>query len=157
MRRAARGEATAFFERALTYEGDECLDWPFARNKAGYAVHHDGERTRIASSLVCERVNGPPPFEGAQAAHSCGRGMKGCIAPRHLSWKTCRENEADKVRHGTSNRGERCGTVKLTEEQVRSIREDTRLQRVIAEEYGLVQQTVSDIKRRKNWRWLPEA
>lgn len=36
----------------------------------------------------------------------------------NIRWGTRAENMADKVRHGTSNRGMRCGTSKLTDEQV---------------------------------------
>lgn len=39
-----------------------------------------------------------------------------------LAFGTAKENEADKITHGTSNRGERHGLAKLTEEQVREIR-----------------------------------
>ncbi len=41
---------------------------------------------------------------------------------------------------------------KLTEEQVRAIRADTRVQKVIAWGYGISQVTVSHIKTRRLWR-----
>jgi hypothetical protein len=69
----------------------------------------------------------------------------------NLRWDTPKNNHADKVRHGTTNRGERCGTAKLTLEQVRAIRQDDRLQRIIAAEYGVKDNTISRIKSFKRW------
>jgi hypothetical protein len=61
------------------------------------------------------------------------------------------ENQRQRVLDGTDNRGEQHGNSKLTEEQVRAIRIDTRTQRVIAEEYGVGQSLISDVKTRKKW------
>lgn len=51
----------------------------------------------------------------------------------------------------------RSGIVKLTPDQVLAIRKDTRVQRVIAEEYGIEQTNVSAIKLRKSWRHLEDS
>jgi hypothetical protein len=69
----------------------------------------------------------------------------------NLRWDTSKNNHADKVRHGTTNRGERCGTAKLTQSQVDEIRQDNRLQRLIAADYGVHQNTISRIKNGKRW------
>ena len=47
---------------------------------------------------------------------------------------------------------ERCGTAKLTLEQVNAIRKDDRLQRIIAEEYGVKQSLISRIKNGIRWQ-----
>ena len=69
----------------------------------------------------------------------------------NLRWDTPKANHADKLKHGTSNTGERCNWAKLTKEQVIAIRNDDRLQRVIAEEYGVRQNTISRIKNGTRW------
>jgi DNA-binding MarR family transcriptional regulator len=78
-----------------------------------------------------------------------------------LSWLTKAENEADKIQHGRSNRGERSSKAKLSRDQVRLIRKayDDKSQSTsdIGAEFGINQSTVSAIGQRLKWRWLPEA
>src|SRR5690606_37580667 len=103
-----KGEVQAFFhEKVLPYRGKDCLIWPFSRTGAGYGKLRYGDRTVSASRLACELVHGSPPHPSYQAAHSCGRGKQGCVAPSHLSWKRRRDNEFDKIAHGTAPRGSR--------------------------------------------------
>jgi hypothetical protein len=106
---------------------------------------------------MCELVNGHPPFERAEAAHACGNGKRGCVSPRHLRWATPKENNWDRVDHGTDNRGERCGTHKLKEPEVFEI--DRLLSsgsshQDLADLYGVHRCTITDIAKGKNWGWL---
>lgn len=48
-------------------------------------------------------------------------------------------------------RGARAGGAKLTEKDISKIREDARLLRVIAAEYGVTAQAICLIKKRRNW------
>ena len=62
------------------------------------------------------------------------------------------------MKHGTVVRGERQGSAKLTEAQVRAIKFG-RLpgsQREIAENFGITKSTVSNIRNRRSWGWLTE-
>ena len=149
--------ARDFYERTvLSYEGDECLFWPYARTAAGYGqigMHHHVE---YVHRLVCEHINGAAPTPRHHAAHSCGNGHLGCVNPRHLSWKTPSENADDKLAHGTAQRGERHGQAKLNEDQVRNIRElkGTASQAKLAEKFGVSPTTIGQIHSRKVWGWL---
>ena len=49
-------------------------------------------------------------------------------------------------------RGEQCGNSRLTEDQVRAIRADTRTYRAIAADYAIVPSAIHQIKTRKTWR-----
>lgn len=91
--------------------------------------------------------------KGLEASHGPCR-EPSCVNPAHLSWKTHKENMADRVRDGTTNRGERCHSHKLIEAQVLAIRADTRLQREIAADYRVSTTTVGGIKTRHKWGWL---
>lgn len=99
--------------------------------------------------LVLKAFVGECP-EGMEGCHNDGNPQNNHIS--NLRWDTPKNNHADKIRHGTTNRGERCGTAKLTLEQVRAIRLDTRFQRIIAEEYGVKQNAISRIKNGHRWQ-----
>jgi hypothetical protein len=149
------GEPERYYrEVVLPYDGAECLIWPYALSNGGYGLIGG----KIVARLVCEDANGLPPTDDHEAAHSCGRGGEACVTKRHLSWKTHGENEADKLAHGTHNRGERHGLAKLTEPEVRQILalKGTKSQSEIAEQFGVVQQQVSRIHRKVDWNWLEE-
>ena len=100
-------------------------------------------------TLVLEAFVNKRP-EGLECCHNDGNAFNNHIS--NLRWDTAKNNHADKVKHGTTNRGERCGTAKLTLEQVRTIRLDTRLQRIIAKEYNIQQSVVSRIKNGVRWK-----
>ncbi|MDI1261730.1 MAG: hypothetical protein PS018_00540, partial [bacterium] len=119
----AMGAAQRFLKDiVLQHSADQCLIWPFARGEHGYALIRNTAGSNVVSNIVCEAINGPAPTEDHQSAHECGKGHEGCVAPMHLTWKTRSDNHMDRVKHGTSNRGERCAASKLTAAQVREIR-----------------------------------
>jgi hypothetical protein len=76
--------------------------------------------------------------------------------PRHLAWKTPKENEADKLIHGTLRRGTAIHTNKLTEDDVRQIRKMIgKVSGVeIAKAWGITPAMVSRIKLGHAWAWL---
>ena len=99
-------------------------------------------------TLVMEAFVGLRP-QGMECCHNDGNPQNNYLS--NLRWDTPISNQADRVRHGTTNRGEQCGNAKLTLEQVRAIRQDNRLQRIIAAEYGVRDNTISRIKSGKRW------
>jgi hypothetical protein len=116
----------------------------------------DGTKcNRLVHALVCERFHGPCPFPGAQVRHLDGNPLNN--RAENLCWGTAAENAADRKRHGTevNNRGARCGTSKLTEQQVREIRARYAaggvFQRDLAREYEVSNMTVSDLLKRRTW------
>lgn len=152
-----RGEAQRYYEEVvLPYKGDDCLKWPYNTHKNGYGFISRKNKIRSVHIYVCMSVYGPRPSKKHVVAHSCGNGTKGCVNPNHLRWATYKENSADTLLHGRSNRGQRCGTNKLTESQVREIRAllGTMSQYAIAERYGVSRGCILAIHRRDNWFWL---
>lgn len=141
---------------ALVWADLDCLRFPFPLDPHGYGNFQDaGRRTVMAHIYVCEQTYGPRPVHDMEAAHSCGQ--SDCVNPKHLRWATRLDNEADKLIHGTHNRGERQGRAKLTAESVVAIRdalENGDVQRHIAERYSVSEQTISQIKHGRNWSWL---
>lgn len=69
----------------------------------------------------------------------------------NLEYCTAQENLLHCTRVLKKRTGENSPTSKLTQEQVNNIREDGRLLREIAADYGVTLQAIHLIKKRKNW------
>lgn len=138
------------------YDKDECLIWPYSTMGRGYAVFKVEGRQTLVSRFICEEEHGPAPTPEHEAAHSCGKGHLGCVTKRHLSWKTPSGNQLDRIRHGTSNRGERNGSSKLTVQDIRQIRSlrGTMPQRDIGLLFGVNQSAIAAIQTGRRWGWV---
>lgn len=151
------GEVQEWLEAVASAQADECVKWPFARTPQGYGVFTAAGEKQLAHRHVCEIVHGPAPSDSHFAIHSCGKGHEGCVSPRHLSWGTAKRNQADRVDHGTSNRGERAASHKLTEQEVRLIRERIKSGASfasLAAGFEVSYTTIFDIDRGRTWHWL---
>lgn len=144
------GATMAWITANKDYDGDDCLIWPFARHPSGRAHMARAKPSRI----MCEMAHGKAPSPTHQAAHSCGNANGGCVNPKHLRWATRKENEADKLIHGTRIRGEAHYAAILTEESVREIRSlaGVKQQKEIAAEFGIATTTVCNIIHGHSWR-----
>lgn len=156
--RAGNDEAARYIAEVVVPHADReaCLTWPFPLTKCGNGRAVVDGRQELAHRIVCTLVQGPPPTPLHEAAHTCGKGHLGCVNPHHLRWKTRKENEADKLLHGTVVRGSRSVHAKLTEADVLTIRAVRGLvsQASLANRYNVTQGTISSILSGKNWAWL---
>jgi hypothetical protein len=117
------------------------------------ALWKDGVKTRVGiHRLVLLAFVGNPPRPEMVAAHNDGDPRNNSLA--NLRWATAKENMADRLLHGTANRGERHGMAKLDRSAVLSIRSDLRTNAAIAKDYGIWPATVSRVKLRKDWGWM---
>ncbi len=146
-----------FIQFAATYKGDDCLYWPWPTKTRRASIFVNGKLVK-AYRYVCILAHGEPPTPKHEAAHSCGHGWEVCLNPNHLRWATKAENAADRLIHGTHNRGERNGEAVLTEADVREIRNLLRFgksQKSIAAKYGVSRSAILSINLRHSWFWLP--
>lgn len=118
------------------------------RHIEGYLQINLDRRTFTVGPLVLSAFKGPCP-KGMECAH--GNGDKRDNVPTNLRWATPLSNANDRRLHGTSGRGERNATAKLTAAIAVAIRSDTRPQLDIAAEFGIAQSTVSKIKLGQRW------
>lgn len=120
----------------------------------GYVLVGVQKAPRYVHRLVCEAFHGPAPIGRECVAHFDG--SRSNNTPANLRWVSYAENEADKLRHGTTARGSRSGTAKLTEAQVTAIRAAYRLgiatQADLSRAFGVVQTKISEIVNHKTWR-----
>ncbi|MGR9413139.1 hypothetical protein [Rhizobium leguminosarum] len=157
--RTPDGEPLRFIQEvALRHTGDDCLTWPFCKMDNGYGQINIGGKICIVSRYVCELAHGAPPTPDHDAAHSCGKGHQGCIAPGHLIWKTRAQNIEDMLIHDTHHRGERNWNAKLKEAEVRTIinLKGIESQHNLAERFGVARGTVASIHQGKSWFWMEE-
>lgn len=149
-------EPLDWLHRHADYAENNCLKWPYHTVADGRGMVTVDGRLHPASRVMCEIINGPPPTEDHQAAHTCGKGNEGCVNPRHLVWKTPKENQADRERHGTLVKGERHPSAKLTQQDVRRIRSLEKLESLasLARRFGVCESQIRKIHRRQNWGWV---
>ena len=152
--RTENGVAGSFLRNFHDPDIDECVKWPFSENGNGYGAKLAG--FGYPHRFICKKFHGSPPSRRHEVAHGCGNRM--CINPRHLRWATSVENNADKLRHGTMNRGEKCGVSKITEAEALQIK---RLGNISASErreksklYGISQNQIYQIITGRSWAWL---
>jgi len=141
-----KGYGYQFLRKHMDYAEEACLTWPLFRDpETGYGMFGHNGRSYHAHRFMCEMVNGPAPSQRHQAAHSCGKGHEGCVHPRHLSWKTNTENQADRHIHGTAGRHGR--RYRLTEDQVKEIRNYSGRETIkdIAIRYGVTRSAIRQI------------
>lgn len=153
-----KGAPMKWLKEHVAYESNDCLKWPFADDGHGYGQIVCGGKPGKAHIVMCRLAHGEPPTPKHQACHSCGKGDQGCVNPRHVRWATATENMADRVAHGTSNRGGQNGQAKLTEADVSAIRQRYKaggvLMREIAAEHNVTRQTINDVIGHRRWRWV---
>ena len=130
----------------------ECWLWAGQRNsQTGYgafslkAIKYGAHRISwLLAGNICP--------EGHVIRHKCRN--RHCINPTHLETGTPAENARDMIRDGTSTRGTKSSSCKLTEAQVLEIFASNKSGPELAKEYGINRRTPGDIKSGKSWGWL---
>lgn len=156
---APAGEPMKFIEDNIGFDGDDCLIWPYCKDRYGNISTFDGfkKSTMPASRMMCLAAHGKPPSADHHAAHECGNAH--CVNPTHLSWKTPKENGEDKVTHKTSARCDDNGQAVLRPGEADVIRglagtfhdRKEMTQEQVGAMFGISQSQVSRIVLRKSW------
>lgn len=137
---------------------DGCWLWTGCKRR-GYGAFNVNGRLTCSHRISLELHLNRPITDGMLVAHQpliCH--TRHCVNPAHLREATCQENILDKRIDGTVRTGENnTKPRKFTADQIRAIRNDTRPQKVICEEYGLrSREHVRGIKRRLSYAWVPD-
>ncbi len=151
------GTVQQYFRKLLTMNTEECLIWPFSRDNGGYGEIGYGDGKIDVHQLVCLTLYGPRPSKDHEACHSCGRGLQGCVNPKHLRWDTRQANNDEMLQHGTRLRGGAKPRANFTDDQVRHIR--VRLATgetptALAREFGADPRRVSEIKHGRSYIYV---
>ena len=124
----------------------ECWEWQGSTNQGYGRIGYEG-KWHLTHRLSWKVAKGDIP-EGKFVCHHCDNPK--CIRPAHLFLGTHDDNMRDMAEKGRGRKGG------IPDEQVRAIRKDPRTQQVISDEYGITQQTISDIKTGKSYAWVED-
>jgi len=150
---ASPGEPQAWVLEHKDHAGTECLDWPFAKVPLGYGYVRWAGRLERVARVMCMLRHGEPKDARLEAAHSCGNAH--CVNPQHLRWASPSENQSDKLKHGTHNRGSMRSFAKLDDFDVLAIRGSRDLPSSwLAKKYGVSRDHISRLQREERWSWL---
>lgn len=105
-----------------------------------------------AHTIVLTAFVGDRPG-GMHGCHNDGNPSNNCLS--NLRWDTVSGNHADKRKHGTQPLGTRSHLCKLTEAQVIAIRASNASCTELGKKFGIHRMTVSLIRTRRRWAWLP--
>ncbi len=140
--------ACALWARVEIRAADECWPWLGRVDDGGYGRFEWGGELWLAhrAALI---VSGRDPGQ-LRGLHSCDNPP--CCNPQHLFPGTQAENISDMMSKGrhvaVTAKGSEHTNAKLSDDQVRRIRSDSRPNTVIAVEFGITSQGIGKIKRR---------
>jgi hypothetical protein len=136
----------------IPYSG--CWIWSGGLNSTGYGCAVYEGKQQLVHRIVYKLTKGEIPA-GMYVCHKCD--IRSCINPDHLFLGTSKDNTQDAILKNRLARGGKHGGVKLTEKDVKNIRElfaQNVPQTEIANIYGVSKGTIWDIKEGRNWGWL---
>jgi hypothetical protein len=125
----------------------ECVS--HKKDRYGYIRLMRKKKSVYLHRAVYEKEVGKIP-DGLIILHSCDN--PACFNPEHLSVGTHYDNNLDKISKGRQAKGSRNGRAKITERDVKDIRNDDRPVKEIAKQYGISDVMVYDIKNRVFWK-----
>lgn len=132
----------------------KCWIWTGAVSHSGYGAACLDGRQMSAHRIAYTLHHGPIP-DGMLVCHTCDNKL--CTNPKHLFIGTTMDNMADKMNKGRHDcaRGEKQAFSKLSQADVVLIRDRARKgekQARLAEEFGVMQNTINRIVNRKRWK-----
>lgn len=142
--------AERFWSLVAVAEPDHCWLWQAGKAKAGYGQAWFNGKVENTHRIAWYLVNGK--WSANHILHSCDNPP--CCNPNHLREGTDQDNSNDKQARGRMARGEKIYGSKLTEENVREIRQmlaNGMFQREIAERFGVKRTAISAISTHRHW------
>lgn len=130
-------------------EQNGCWIW-LGSKRNGYGLIRSNGKNLSAHRFIYEREIGQIP-EGRILLHSCDN--PSCVNPAHLSVGTRSDNIQDALKKRRMAFGTRSPQHKLTSEQVKAIRNDKRMFKDIAADYGISAWHASMIVRGKSRKY----
>lgn len=139
---------------------DDCKLWEGSTTKDGYGRLTHNSKTVLAHRLsYCEHNNLKlEDITGLEVRHKCD--VRACVNPCHLELGSHADNMNDMKVRGRAPRGERNGSVKLSETEVLEILTkiaDGCKQTDVAKEYKVSKTAVADLVSGEAWAHVGES
>lgn len=134
--------------RVIVDEWTGCWEWLGAQNEEGYGIiglGRRGEGVERTHRVTYQHYRGEIP-DGLFVLHRCDN--RQCCSPEHLFLGTALDNSLDMVAKGRFS----TPSAKVTEDQVREIRESMLPSTAIAEKYNLKPRQIRRIRDRSRWK-----
>lgn len=124
-----------------------CWEWTASQFAGGYGKFSQATRYNRSpyAHIFSYQLHYTDYDKSKMVCHKCDNKL--CVNPDHLFLGTAQDNTDDMISKSRNH-------TRVKEEEVKRIREDTRTLKLIAKDYGLSHQQVSNIKRRKSWRHI---
>ena len=137
-----------------SHKEDFILKQTNSRSHGRPQVNIYGE-TYLVQNLVCEAFHGKRP-EKLVCSHIDGNIFNNSSS--NLTWETQKDNQNRRVYHGTDVRGDKNGNSKLSENVVKSIRDEYSprviTKQYLSNKYNVSESTISDILRFRTWKHI---
>lgn len=143
-----------------------CLLWDKCTNYGYGMINIDGShrRVHVVALLLRDGIKTPPTGEDGKplwVRHKCAN--KNCCEVTHLEWGTPKQNGEDRIRDGTSNRGDKHRGAKISSETASAIKSSWKprghpeylSQAQRAEKFGVTYSLVNSIDQEDAWAHLP--
>ena len=148
----ARPIGTPFIERYIVNKDTNCWEWKYPSNgRCRYGSFANQGAHRYSYKLH----KGEIP-EGICVLHKCDNDI--CVNPDHLFLGTIGDNNKDRHMKGRDNAaapiGIRNGKAKLTEKQVRKIKQSDESLGVLSHRYAVNRSTIRDIRIGVCWKHI---
>lgn len=131
-----------------------CWLWGGTLNDSGYGIIMIDGSVQRAHRVSYEVFKRERPGS-KQVCHSCDNPR--CINPDHLWLGTHNDNIQDAVKKGRMHLGEKHGMAKLTENDVREIRNSPLSGVELAKKFKVGNMTISNVRRFKVWKHVQDA
>jgi len=131
-------------------DNDVCWNWLGALDK-GYGVGTLDKKKQPAH-VISFKLHGNTIDVGNYVLHKCNN--PSCVNPKHLYQGTQQDNINDQFKAGTFVYGENSGNAKLTEADIKYIRNSEKSSRELATELLVSYYTIWDIRKYRSWKHL---
>ena len=136
--------------RSIEQSGD-CWIWKASKFKDGYGAITVGRKGYRAHRVSYEAFKGPIP-DGLQVCHRCD--VRACVNPSHLFVGTQADNVHDAQRKKRHPYGEKVGNSKLTESDVKTIRESNLSHAALGRRFSVTAVCIQKARVRQTWKHI---
>jgi len=148
-----------FWSNVEVKDSASCWEWKKRKDNNGYGrtnlFYYDSYR-KTGAHQIALILSGKHIPDGKLVRHLCNN--PSCCNPKHLDIGTAKDNALDCVKSGRTMIGSKNPSSKLTEQDVKEIKEQLaigkKLGAILGKKYGVSKTIISDIKNNKIWRHI---